>query len=175
MSKAEVYRSPVAVALSLQSELEAYEKDKDRRPLLNAVKDQFLLNRLVASSQAENARDLAVQILRDRMSRMCNSTLLKTVKVLSDAGAQDLTAATGTPVPTGRTPMVSIQQAYGLPGGGFQPWLGNGTTSNPVKDTGLLLEAVEHAAAYFRDKTIHPVEDEESQGTPLMNTGKEDH
>ena len=166
MSKAEVYRSPVAVALSLQSELEAYEKDKDRRPLLNAVKDQFLLNRLVASSQAENARDLAVQILRDRMSRMSNSTLLKTVKVLSDAGAQDLTAAvTGTPVPRGRTPMVSIQQAFGLPGGGFQPSLGNCTTSNPVKDTGLLLEAVAHAAAFFRDKAAHPVEDEESQGS----------
>jgi hypothetical protein len=34
-----------------------------------------------------------------------------------------------------------------------------------VKDTGLLLEAIEHAAAFFRDKAIHPVEDEESQGS----------
>ena len=163
MSKAEVYRSPVDAALSLKSELEAYERDKDRRPLLNAVKDQFLLNRLVASSQAENARDLGVQVLRDRMAHMSNSNLLKAVKVLSEAGAKDLRAVTGTPVPRGRPPTVSIQQAFGLPGGGCQPSLGNCTTSNPVKDTGLLLEAVAHAAAFFRDKAAHPVNEKETE------------
>jgi hypothetical protein len=116
MSKAKVYRSPVEAALSLKSELEGYERDKDRRPLVNAVMDQFLLNRLVASSQAESVRDLALQLLRDRMDHMSGSTLLKAIKVLSEAGAQDLTAVTGTPVSRARTPMVysaSVRSTWG--------------------------------------------------------------
>jgi hypothetical protein len=157
------YRSPVEAALGLESELEAYARDKDRRPLLNALKEQFLLNRLVATSQAENTRDLALQILRNRMEQLSHNTLLKAVKVLSEAGAPDLTAVTGTPVPRGRTPMVSIQQAFGLPGGGSQSALGNRTASNPVKETGMLLEALEHVSAHFRDKAAHQIEDEESQ------------
>jgi hypothetical protein len=54
--------------------------------------------------------------------------------------------------------MVSIQQAFGLPGGGSQPSLGDRSTSNPVKDTGMLLEAIEHAAGFFRDKATHQIE-----------------
>jgi hypothetical protein len=154
------YRSPVDAALSLESELEAYDRDKDRRPLLNALKEHFLLNRLVTASQAENNRNLALRILFDRMERMSDSMLLKTFKVLSEAGAPDLTAVTGTPVPRGRTPMVSIQQAFGLPGGGSQPSLGDRSTSNPVKDTGLLLEAIEHVARHFRGKTPLQIEQE---------------
>jgi hypothetical protein len=46
-------RSPVEPALSLKSELEAYDRDKDRRSLLGALKEHFLLNRLVAASQAD--------------------------------------------------------------------------------------------------------------------------
>ena len=57
MSKAQVpaqvsassYRSPVEAALSLESELEAYDRDRDRKLLLNAVREQFLLNRLIAA------------------------------------------------------------------------------------------------------------------------------
>jgi hypothetical protein len=152
------YRSPVEAALSLKSELEAYERDRDRRPLLHAVKEQFLLNRLVSASQAENARDFGLQILRDRMDHMSNSTLLKAVKVLSEAGALDLTAIMGVQMPRGRTPMVSIQQAFGLPGGGSLPSLGDHPASNPVKDTGMLLEAVEHAVMFFRNKVTHQIE-----------------
>ena len=64
------YRSPVEPALSIKSELEAYDRHKDRRVLLGALKEQFLLNRLVAASQAENTRKLALQILFNRMERM---------------------------------------------------------------------------------------------------------
>jgi hypothetical protein len=98
------YRSPVEPALSLKSELEAYDRDKDRRPLLNALKEQFLLMRLVASSQAENTRNLGLQILFNRMERMSDKMLLKTVRVLSEIGAQELTAVTGVPVWGGEVP-----------------------------------------------------------------------
>ena len=37
-------RSPVEPALSLKNELEAYDGNKDRRSLLGALKEQFLLN-----------------------------------------------------------------------------------------------------------------------------------
>jgi hypothetical protein len=88
--------------------------------------------------------------------------LLKTIKVLSEMGALDLTALTGTPVPGGPTPMVSIQQVVELPRVGSQP------ASNPIKDTGMLLEAYEHLTAYLRGKGIHQIEqagkaDNESQ------------
>jgi hypothetical protein len=73
-------RSPVEPALSLKSELEAYDRDKDRGPLLGALKEQFLLNRLVAASQAEKNRNLALQILFNRMERMSDKMLLETVR-----------------------------------------------------------------------------------------------
>ena len=56
------YRSPVEVALSLESELEAYDREKDRKSLLNAVKEQFLLTRLVAASQARVSERLCKQV-----------------------------------------------------------------------------------------------------------------
>lgn len=152
MSKAEVYRSPVDVALSLESELEAYDKDKDRRALLNAVKEQFLLNRLVSASQAENTRGLGLQILRNRMEHMSDNMLVKTIKQLSKMGETDLAAIAGGPIPGRSSPMVSIQQAFGLPGGSAPVSLEGLGTSNPVKDVGMILEAVEQASAYLRAK-----------------------
>ena len=38
--------------------------------------------------EAENTRDLGLQILRNRMENMSHSMLLKTLKVLSQAGAR---------------------------------------------------------------------------------------
>ena len=57
MSEVQVPRSPVEPALSLKSELEAYDRDKDRGSLLGALKEQFLLNRLVASSQGREQQE----------------------------------------------------------------------------------------------------------------------
>src|SRR5215475_11886975 len=159
MSKAEVpaqvpassYRSPVEAALSLESELEAYDRDKDRKALLNAVKEQFLLNRLVAASQAENTRNLGLQILFNRMDNMSDKTLLKTIRKLDKGGALDLATITGGPIPRKPSPIVSIHQ-FGLPGGGSQTLAGCSTASNPVKDTGMLLEAIEHVAGHFRQR-----------------------
>ena len=119
-------RSPVEPALSLKSELEAYDGDKDRRSLLGALKEQFLLNRLVAASQAEKNRNLALQTLFNQMERMSDKMLLKTVRVLSEIGSRELTAVTGVPVSGGRTPMFSIQ----LPGGGSQLSLGDRSASD---------------------------------------------
>ena len=116
MSEVQVAGSPVGPALSLKSELEAYDSDKDRRSLLGALKEQFLLDRLVAASQAENTRNLGLQILFNRMEHMSDKMLLKTIRMLSEIGARDLTAVTGVPVSGGRTPLFSIQ----LPGGGSQ-------------------------------------------------------
>ena len=98
MSEVQVARSPVGPALSLKSELEAYDSDKDRRSLLGALKEQFLLDRLVAASQAENTRNLGLQILFNRMEHMSDKMLLKSIRMLSEIGARDLTAVTGVPV-----------------------------------------------------------------------------
>jgi len=107
MSEVEVPRSPVEPALSLKCELEAYDRDKDRGSLLGALKEQFLLNRLVAASQAENSRNLGLQILFSRMEHMSDKMLLKTIRMLSEIGSRDLTAVTGVPVSGGGEPPCS--------------------------------------------------------------------
>jgi hypothetical protein len=119
------YSSPIEAALSLKSELEAYDRDKDRRSLLSALKEQFLLNRFLAASQAENNRNLALRILFGRMEQMSDAMLLKTIKELSEIGALDMSVVMGVQMPENRSSTVSIQQAFGLPGGGSQPSLGD--------------------------------------------------
>jgi hypothetical protein len=160
------YRSPIEaaeVALSLESELETYERERDRGPLVRALKEQFLLTRYLAALQAENNRKLGLQILFKRVERMSDKMLLKTVRVLSDIGALDLTAVTGTSVPVSETPMVSIQQAFKVPAGGSQPSLGERSSSNPVKEDGMVPEADEHIAAHLREKAPHQIEQEVEQ------------
>jgi hypothetical protein len=66
----------------------------DRRSLLNGLKEQFLSNRDVATS-TENNRNQALRTLFNRMERMSDNMLLKTIKDLSAIGALDLTALTG--------------------------------------------------------------------------------
>jgi hypothetical protein len=115
------YSSPIEAALSLKSELEAYDRDKDRRSLLTALKEQFLLNRFLAASQAESNRNLALRILFGRMEQMSDAMLLKTIKKLSEIGALDMSVVMGVQMPGNRSSTVSIQQAFGLPGKGSQP------------------------------------------------------
>jgi hypothetical protein len=128
---------------------EAQISDKAR--LLSRLREQ-LLN--VATSQAENNKNQALRILFKRMERMSDDMVFKTLRKLSEIGAVDITAATETLAPAGRTPMDSIQQVLGLLRGGSPPR----PTSNPVKDTGYVLEALEHFARYFRDKALHQIE-----------------
>jgi hypothetical protein len=126
--------------------------DKNRS-LLSSVKQQLLVQRCVVDSQAERNRNLALRILFNRMDRMPDDNeRLKTIKELGEIGALDKTAATGTLVPGGPTPMDSIQELIGRFRGRFQPSLGDRPASNPVKDLGMLLEALEHAARFFSDK-----------------------
>src|SRR5262249_17337450 len=80
----------------------------------NAVKEQFLLNRLVAASQAENTRNLGLQILSNRMENMSDKTLLKTISKLDKGGALDLATITEKPIPGRPSPVVSLQQVFGL-------------------------------------------------------------
>ena len=148
-------RSPVEPALSLKCELEAYDRYKDRRSLLGALKEHFLLNRYVAASQAEKNRNLALQILFNRMERMSDKMLLKTVRVLSEIGAQELTALTGAPLSGGRTPTFSIQ----IPGGGSQP-SGDRSTSSLVKHTATLMEPYEQITAHLGGKETHHIQQE---------------
>ena len=119
-------RSPVEPALSLKSELKAYDRDEDRRSLLGALKEQFLLDRLIAASQAENTRKLALQTLFNRMERMSDKTLLKAIRMLSEIGSRDLTAVTGVPVSGGANPHVLHSASWG----GSQLSLGDRSASD---------------------------------------------
>ena len=168
MSKAQIYRSPVDVALGLKSELEAYDKNKDRSALVGALRDQFLLNRLVASSKVEAIRDHSLNVLFGRVDKMSDSMLIKIIEVLSEGGGPDLAAIMGVQMRGEGTPIVSIQQAFGLPGGGSQSSLGGRTASNPVQDPEDLVEAVERARAYLRGKATHQTEQEGEEETNAL-------
>src|SRR5215471_21060171 len=156
MSEVQVPRSPVEPALILKSELEAYDRDKDRRSLLGALKEQFLLNSLVAASQAEKNRNLALQTLFNQMERMSDKMLLKTVRVLSEIGARELTAVTGARLSGARAPTFSIQ----IPGGGSQPSFGDRSTSSLVKHTAMLMEPYEQITAHLGGKETHHIQQE---------------
>jgi hypothetical protein len=157
------YRSQVEAALSLKSELETYEREKDRGALVRALKEQFLLTRYLAALQVENNRKLGLQILFKRMEHMPDNILLRAIKKLSDIGALELTAVTGTTVPVSETPTVSIQQAFTVPAGGSQPSSSDRSASNPVKGDGMILEEYEHIAAHLPDKAPHQIEQEGEQ------------
>ena len=81
------------------------------------------------------------------------------MRKLGKIEALDL-AITGNPISGKPSPIVTIQQAFGFPGGGSQSSLGGRTASNPVQDPGDLLEAVKHARAYLRGKATHQTEQE---------------
>jgi hypothetical protein len=91
------------------------------------------------------------------MGRMSDDTLLKTIRELSESGTLETAAIVGIPMPGGnRSSTISFQQAFGLPGEGLQYSLGHRGTSNPVKQMGELLEAIEHIERYFREHQIKP-------------------
>jgi hypothetical protein len=52
-----------------------------------ALKEEFLLNRYIAGLQAENIKNRGRQILFNRMERMSDNTLLKTIREWSESGA----------------------------------------------------------------------------------------
>jgi hypothetical protein len=121
-----------------------------------ALKEEYLLNRYFAGLQAENINNRGVQILLNRMDRMSDHTLLKTIREC-ESGALEMAAIIGIPMPEeNRISTNSIQQAFGLSGEGLQSSSGRCATSNPVKKIGQLLEAIEHLERYFSEHQIKP-------------------
>jgi hypothetical protein len=55
--------SLVELVLALETELEAYEKDKDRRSFVNASEEQLLLIRHAAACEAAAVLNAAFQVL----------------------------------------------------------------------------------------------------------------
>ena len=122
-----------------------------------ALKEDFLLHKYIAGLQAENIKNRWLQILLNRMGRMSDTPLLKTIRELSESGALEMAAIIGIPMPGGnRISTISFQQALGLPQEGPQSSLGDRATSNPFQRIGNVLEAIEHLERYFRERQIKP-------------------
>ena len=77
------YSSVVKLAPDLETDLEAYEKDKDRKSLLKALDEQLLLNRYAAGCEAAAVLNAAFQVLAARMDGMPVNMLLRTITMLS--------------------------------------------------------------------------------------------
>lgn len=156
-----VYKNPVEVALELKKDLEEYEETSDRKKLITALKEQFLVSRYNAASQSEKNRYVGLSILFERMHKMSDNMLLRTIRELSEIGVLDLQSIVG-PIGTKGGSLVSINQAFGLGGNRDNLQLGpsSSTETNPIKDAGNLLEALEHIAAHFRDRPMLTIEDQ---------------
>jgi hypothetical protein len=117
-----------------------------------ALKEEFLLNRYIVGLQAENIKHRWLQILFNRMERMSDEMLLKTIRELSESGALEMAAIIGIPMPGGnRISTISIQQAFGRPGEGPQS-----SSGHPIKKIGDMLEAFEHIESYFKEHPMKP-------------------
>src|SRR6516162_1068492 len=96
-------------------------KAQTSAPSFGALKEDFLLNRYIVGLQAESIKHRWLQILFNRMERMSDEMLLKTIRELSESGALEMAAIIGIPMPGGnRISTISIQQAFGRPGEGPQ-------------------------------------------------------
>jgi hypothetical protein len=120
----------------------------------DALKEDFLLQRYLAVLQAENIRNRVLRILYNRLERMSDDVLLKSIR-LSESGTLDMAPITGVAMPGGNR-TISIQEAFGLPGGGSEPSWGDRPASNPFKQMGQLLEAIEHVERHFKERQIKP-------------------
>jgi hypothetical protein len=135
----------VEVALHLKRELEVYEANKDRSVLIKALREQFLITRQNSAVEMEKARLKALEVLVDRMDKMSEPMLLKTIASLSDIGGLDLTLLTKN---NNVGPMINLQQNVGI------SMESKNLEGNPIKNTGELLESLEHIANHFRGRTI---------------------
>jgi hypothetical protein len=75
------YSAVVKLVRGLETELEAYEKNKDRRSLVNASEEQ--LNRYATAREAAAVLNRALQVLGARLDGMPVNLLLRTITVLS--------------------------------------------------------------------------------------------
>lgn len=135
----------VELALSLKRELEMYDRDKDRSVLIKALRDQFLMTRFSAAVETEKSRVLALEVLSNRMASMSDGMLFRAIELLAQIGVEDLTIMT-----KGAPGSIALQQNNISMNEGA----GISQTGNPLKETGELLEALEHIARHFRGKTI---------------------
>jgi hypothetical protein len=153
-----MYRQNIVdAALDLKPELEEFDRTKDRSVLIKALRDRFLIARYDSAALVEKNRLAASEILIGRMPKMSDNMLIKTIETLSQVGAVDMTSITG----SGKSPLNAVQQNLGIPSQGGRVSI----KGNPVKDTGQLLEALEHIAAHFREKTIELQAEEEEKKT----------
>jgi hypothetical protein len=118
-----------------------------------ALKEEFLLKRYIARLQAENIKNQGHQILSNRMERMSDNMVLKTIK-LSESTALEMAAIIDIPTPEGnRISTISAQQAVEPLGEHLKSLLGY-APSNPFKTAGELLEALEHIEHHFKGRQI---------------------
>ncbi len=141
------------VPLDIKSELEEYRRSGNRQELLNVLRDQFLINRHGAAARAEDARTLAIEVLFNRIPHMSENMLVRVIDTLAQAGAIDMQAIMGA-LPD-RGPMPSLTQQFATAGGQqLAGNLGGNAENNPVRQTGQVLEAIEHISNYLKTKTI---------------------
>ena len=91
----------VDAALDLERELEEFDRTKDPTVLIKALQDQFMITRYDSATLIETGRILALAMLIDRMAKMSDNMLLKTIETLSKIATVDTTSITSPANPPG--------------------------------------------------------------------------
>jgi hypothetical protein len=84
----------VDAVLDLERELEEFDRTNDRSVLIKALRDQFLITKYDSAMLVEKSRIAALEILIDRMTKMSDNMLIRTIETLSKIGGVDMTSIT---------------------------------------------------------------------------------
>jgi hypothetical protein len=119
----------VELALNLSKELKEFEESGNRRVLIEAFRDNFLIARANANSRSEISKTIAIKTLINRIPDMNKNVLLKVMETLAKAGAGHL---------------VKINKMMGIDQRGTPEFTRGGSRpgSNPVEDLGSFIEAL---------------------------------
>ena len=137
--EAEVLASPAQVILDIRKDIQNFQAGGDRKDLVEALRDQFIVTRHQAGVKAEATCMLALDILKTRLHEIKSvSELIRVISALSKISENDLAAVCGAIPGTG--PVLNIQQLIGHGELAQRPAL-------PVKEASHALETLEPEAA----------------------------
>ena len=152
--EAEVLTRPEQVILDIRKDIQNFQAGGDRKDLVEALRDQFIVTRHQAGVKAEATCMLALDILKTRLHEIKSvSELIRVISALSKISENDLAAGCGAVPGTG--PLLNIQQLIGMRPAqqlALPDWPDK--SSNPVKDASQVLEVIELLDKFIKEKTV---------------------
>jgi hypothetical protein len=162
----------VELALNLSKEVKEFQQSGNRRVLIEALKDTFLIARASAALRSEIARTTALEALTNRIHDIKPRFLPKIAETLAKAGAFDLSAITGV---SRAGKLVNINQMMGIDQRRTSELTtgSSGPNYNPVKQLGDFIETLEHIHDHLGTKAKANKDETEVNNTTVSDPEKQ--